>query len=495
MIPPESSLDQLQTRTPTMSQATVILITLVLYKIVLVGIGLWAQRRTDTNADFFLAGRQLGPVVAAISYAASSSSAWTLLGVSGAAFTLGISAAWLVPGILACHVACWFGLAPKLLHMSTSQNLITLTDVLVADAKDEQRRHLAFTAAIIVLVAFVFYVASQFQAAGNTFASNFDLSMLEAVTLGGVIVMIYTLLGGFWAVSVTDTLQGLLMAASAVVLPTAAFVAVGGLDGLVQGLADVSTPAQLSLTAGNAGLLGLGFIVGMCSVGLGTFGQPQLLTRFMALRDTRALKQARIIALSWFVVVFVGMLLLGWCGHVLMSEVTNGETVFFLLTNELFPPVVAGIILAAVLSAIMSTADSQLLVAASAVAHDMGLARHRPGSELWISRAVIALICLLAIVLAVAMPASIFSRVLFAWTGLGAAFGPIVIARVIGWDLKPGYVLSAMVIGFGLTAIIHALPPTPGAVAERVIPFFVASMIVLAGRVRQTGSQVSPETV
>lgn len=478
-----------------MSQATVILVTLVLYKIVLVGIGLWAQRRTDTNADFFLAGRQLGPVVAAISYAASSSSAWTLLGVSGAAFTLGISAAWLVPGILACHVLCWFGLAPRLMSMSTSRNLITLTDVLVGDEQDSQRHRLATTAAIIVLIAFVFYVASQFQAAGNTFASNFDLSMIEAVTLGGVIVMIYTLLGGFWAVSVTDTLQGLLMAASAIVLPAAAFIAVGGYAGLTQGLADVSTPAQLSLTAGNTGLLGLGFIVGMCSVGLGTFGQPQLLTRFMALRDTRALKQARVIALCWFVIVFVGMLVLGWCGHVLMQDVSNGETIFFLLTNELFPPIVAGVILAAVLSAIMSTADSQLLVAASAVAHDMGLARRKPGAELWISRLVIALICLLAIVLAVAMPASIFSRVLFAWTGLGAAFGPIVIARVLGWDLKPGFVFAAMVIGFGLTAVIHALPPTPGAVAERVIPFFVASMIVLTGRVRETGAQIRHNTL
>lgn len=477
-----------------MTQATVILITLVIYKIVLVGIGLWAQKRTDTSADFFLAGRQLGPVVAAISYAASSSSAWTLLGVSGAAFTLGVSAAWLVPGILACHVLCWFGLAPKLMSMSASRNLITLTDVLVGNAQGTVRQKLASVAAIIVLIAFVFYVASQFQAAGNTFASNFDLSMLEAVTLGGVIVMVYTLLGGFWAVSVTDTLQGLLMALSAIVLPAAALMAVGGISGLSEGLIEVSSPSQLSWTAGNAGMLGLGFVVGMSSVGLGTFGQPQLLTRFMALRDTRALRQARLIALSWFVVVFVGMLLLGWSGRVLMNDVTNGETIFFLLTNELFPPVAAGIILAAVLSAIMSTADSQLLVAASAVAHDMGLAKRRPGQELWISRLVIATICVLAIVLAVAMPASIFSCVLFAWTGLGAAFGPIVIARVLGWQLRPLFVLAAMLVGFGLTALIHALPPTPGAVAERVIPFLVASVIVLAGRVRETDRQVNPNT-
>ena len=464
-----------------MSRESIILTTLIGYKLVLIAIGLWAQRRTHDNADYFLGGRQLGPFVAAISYAASSSSAWTLLGVSGAAFGLGLGALWLLPGIVLCHVIAWFWIAPALRISSARDNQLTLTDVLTQGISGRSRVLIVVLASLIVLFCFLFYVAAQFQGAGNSFTANFDIRRDHAIALGGAIVLVYTLLGGFWAVSVTDALQGLLMALAAVLLPIAALAAIGGPTALIQGLTAISSPDQLSWTAGNAGLLGIGFAAGMMLVGLGAFGQPQLLNRFMALRNATALRQARAIAIGWFIVVLAGMLLLGLCGHVLLPHASDGETVFFTLTNDLFPAVVGGVITAAVLSAIMSTADSQLLVAAAAVAHDLGLARRAPRHALTISRLVMAAICVVAVAIAIQLPASIFGRVLFAWNGLGAAFGPIVFARACGRDVAAWATGAAMIAGFGLTAALYSLPDTPGDLAERLLPFAVSGLLVFIG--------------
>ena len=469
-----------------MSQQAVILITLIAYKLVLIGIGLWAQSRNRSNADFFLASGQLGPLVASISYAASSSSAWTLLGVSGAAYTMGVSALWLAPGILACHAFAWFYIAPRLLDQSRERGYLTLTDVLAGNADSAGRRRIVVTASLIILFCFSFYVAAQFQGAGTTFATNFDMDMRSAVLLGGLIVLIYTLLGGFWAVSITDALQGLLMAAAAIVLPTAGLIHVGGWEALLSGLKAVSEPHQLALTGPNVGLLAVGFVVGILSIGLGTFGQPQLLNRFMALRDHDALRRGRLMAMFWFAIVLSGTLLLGLIGHVLSPNLADGETVFFEMTTELFSPIVAGVILAAVLSAIMSTADSQLLVAAASISHDLGLSRKFPGRELWISRIAIALLTVAAVAIAIGLPAAIFGRVLFAWNGLGAAFGPLLLARISGREIRPQYALTAMITGFVLTVVFYSMPNTPGDVAERVIPFVAALAIVWMGSQRPT---------
>ena len=468
-----------------MSKEWVVLTTLIVYQIALIGIGLWAQRRTHDNADYFLGGRQLGPIVAAISYAASSSSAWSLLGVSGAAFTIGLGALWLLPGIVSCHALAWFWIAPRLRAFSVQHGAITLTDVLAHGISGSARRVVIGIATLIVLFCFLFYVAAQFQAAGNTFTANFPIDRSTAIFLGGAIVLVYTFLGGFWAVSVTDTLQGLLMLLAAILLPLAALSAVGGFDALMVGLQQVSDPAQLSWSAGNAGLLGLGFALGMMLIGLGAFGQPQLLNRFMALRDDKALRQGRVLAIVWFVIVLAGMLLLGLCGRVLMPMADNAETLFFAMTNELFPVVIGGLVTAAVLSAIMSTADSQLLVAASSVAHDLGLAKKIPLRTLTLSRLAMALICILSAIIAIQLPASIFSRVLFAWNGLGAAFGPIVFARMAGRTIAPWAIIAAMLAGFGLTALLYSLPNTPGDIAERLLPFLIASLIVFFGSAKR----------
>lgn len=276
-----------------MSKTEIVLLTLVIYKLLLIAIGFWASRRTHNEEDFFLGGRGLGPVVAAISYSSSASSAWTLLGVSGVAYVMGVSALWIASGSLTGMLVAWFWIGPRLLRFSRRYDHITLTDFLLHESTGRLRTAILWFASVIIVFSFVFYVAAQFQGAGNTFASTFDLPMGESIVIGALIIMLYTLLGGFWAVSVTDTVQGLLMAFTAILLPLAALIEVGGVSGFMEGLRRVSSEAQLSFTAANGGLLAVGIVLGGLSIGFGTYGQPHLLVRFMALRDEKALRQAR----------------------------------------------------------------------------------------------------------------------------------------------------------------------------------------------------------
>lgn len=463
-----------------MEKVTVVLITLVIYKILLIGVGVWAARRNHDNTDYFLGGRGLGPVVAAISYSASSSSAWTLLGMSGAAYLMGISVLWIVAGAVLGMLVAWVFVAPRLMRFSREHNHITLTDFLAHDAQGSVRKAIVIAASIVILVSFAFYVAAQFQGAGNTFSTTFDLSMTHSIIIGGVIIMIYTFLGGFWAVSVTDTIQGFLMAFTAIALPIAALWEVGGISGFISGLQAVSSAEQLSLTGANAGLVAAGFVVGSLSIGLGTFGQPHLLVRFMALRDERALKQARMLTITWFFLVFGGMSFVGLVGHILLPDLGKGEaeSIFFLLTDHLFPTLIGAVLLAAVLSAIMSTADSQLLVGASAIAHDLGLGRRFPHHSLWISRFAIAFLVVASILVALYVPATIFKRALFAWSGLGSAFGPVLLMRLAGYRLPPKAVFAAILIGFTMAVTFYLLPNAPGDILERLAPF-ITGLIIL----------------
>ncbi len=473
-----------------MEKTTIIAVTLIAYKLMLVAIGFWASSRNRDESDFFLAGRGLGPLVAAISYSSSASSAWTLLGVSGAAYAwtllglsgaayvFGISVVWMALGSFTGMLVAWYWIGRRLMGHSRQHDQITLTDFLAQDAQGGCRRAIVLASSAIVVFSFVFYVAAQFQGAGNTFSSSFGLSMPVSIALGALIIMVYTLLGGFWAVSVTDTLQGLLMGGTAILLPVAAIAAAGGPAGFVDSLRAVSTPDQLSLTAGNAGLAAVGLVLGGLSINVGTWGQPHLLVRFMALRDERALRQARIITVGWYAVVFSGMILVGLAGHVLVAGVDNPETVFFALTDSLFTPVIAGILLAAVLSAIMSTADSQLLVAASAIVHDLGLGRRRIRRGLLVSRLAVVGLVGVAVVVAIYLPERIFSRVLFAWTALGAAFGPTVLFRLGGLRCAPAGVLASILTGFALAVVLYLAPDTPGDVAERLLPFCASAAVL-----------------
>lgn len=457
-----------------MSRADAILYTLVAYKLLLVGIGLWATRRTHDTGDFFLGGRRLGGWVAAISASASSSSAWTLVAVSGMAYLWGLPALWLFPATVSGFLVNWLWVAPRLMRQSRASGAITLTEFIAGpEAHAGWPRRIVLLASGVILFSFTFYVAAQFQAAGAAFASAFELEMQTAVVIGAAVVLLYTLLGGFWAVSVTDTVQGLVMAFTALLLPLAAVAAAGG-----PGAAWEAAAAAASTPGGppTAGIAAVGFVLGTLGIGLGYPGQPHVVNRFMALRDERALRDGRIIALGWAVIIYAGMITLGFAARALYGPALPDEQVLFETAGRLFPPVVAAVMIAAVLSAIMSTADSQLLVAASSASHD--LPRRHAG--LWVSRLVVALISVLAVIIAVQLPQSIFARVLFAWAALGAAFGPPLLARLAGLAVPPGAVFLAMAVGFAGTLVCYWLPNTPGDWLERLVPFCAGLAICLA---------------
>lgn len=474
-----------------MSREGAILATLVVYKVTLLAIGLWAERRTKDGADYVLAGRRMGPVVAALSASASSSSAWTLLGVSGLAYAKGLSALWVFPGCVGGFLLNWFLLAGPLRRYAHEHDALTVTDILAGAPGRPGRGSIRVVASILVLVSLLTYVASQFLGAGNNFAETFkawEVTDATSIVIGAIVVVTYTLLGGFWAVSLTDTLQGFVMVVTAVALPIACLAHLG-FDGFVAGIQGVDVPGFASIFGGMELSLAVGFVLGTLGIGLGYPGQPHVVNRFMAMRmGEREMRIGRGVAISWAVVVYAGMLILGLAARVIYPDVA-GEKAFLAAANGLFPPIVAGIMVAAVLSAVMSTTDSQLLVAGTTVTHDLGLGDRTPRTLLWSSRLVVLAISTLAVVVVLlTKDRSIFSMVLFAWSSLGAAFGPLLLVIVLRGPVSSGGTLAAMLCGWGSSVgFYYARSSLTGSglqgwspTLERVLPFILALVIALS---------------
>jgi len=488
-----------------MTQQTAVLITLIVYKLALIAIGLWAAKRIKGEADFFLGGRNVGPIVSGFSYAASTSSAWVLLGFSGFVYTTGLSALWMVPGIWAGYVVMWLWGAKKLRTGSAEKKHITLTDFMISGVSNPWRRAIIVLSTIMILVCFIFYIAAQFDAAAKAFVDQFALSTVESVLLGAVIILIYCLLGGFWAVSVTDTLQGFVMVLVAIGLPLAVFVNAGGFDSIFATLGQAMPPAYVSLLAGMGPMMFIGFLLGVWGIGIGALGQPHLVSRLMALRDDKARRQGFAIAMTWGVMVYTGMAVLALGGRALVEAGTigvpgSGESIFYSAASQVLPPVLAGIVIAATLSAVMSTVDSILLSAAAAVAHDLGYNERFPGKAVLISRLVMVFIAIFAVLLTLNLPDTIFNRVLFAWSALGAAFGPVVVARVAGRYPSGVKIFTAICLGFfvtvlfytfgtlqagtgkGVMAWLNDLAHLPGDPFERGVPWIAPLLILFSGR-------------
>ena len=446
-----------------MQQSTVILATLIVYKLALIGVGLWAASRNRSEADFFLGNRGLGPFVAGLSYAASTSSAWVILGFSGFVYAIGLGALWMVPGIWAGYAVVWLYFGRRLREESHAHQQVTLTDFMLQDAPraTSARTLAAIAAGLLVVFCFVFYVAAQLDAAGTALAVHFEMSVPAAIALGTVIVLFYSLLGGFWAVSITDMVQAAIMLLVSIGVPLAALAAAGGWCAVFATLEATMPADYLRIGAGHAGLALVGFVVGLVGMSLGALGQPQLLSRLMAVRGEAERRRGFAIAFVWGIVVFAGMVTLGLAGRALIPALEAQETIFYRAAADYLPAVLAGIATAAVLSAVMSTVDSLLLATSAAVAHDMGINRRFPGREAMASRATMLVVAAAAVALALALPDTIFNRVLFAWSALGAAFGPIVAFRVAGRAVAAGPALLAMLLGFASTVLFYTLGTLP----------------------------------
>ncbi len=468
---------------------TGIIATLIVYQALMLGIGWWASRRNADSTDFYLGGRRLGGLVAALSASASSSSAWSLLGVSGAAFAWGLPAVWLIPATVLGFCINWFLIAPRLARQSRASGALTLTEFVAGPPGDPARRAMMRLGAAVILFSFTFYIAAQFQAAGKTFASVLEVGETAAIVTGAAVVLVYVWLGGFWAASVTDSVQGLLMAFTALLLPVLALIAAGGPGELAAALWSAALATDGPWTGQAGGAAALGFVLGLFGIGLGYPGQPHVVNRFMALRDDEALVRGRRIAVAWALVIYCGMVVLGWSGRVLVAELGDGERLLFVLATQLLPAVLAGVMVSAILSAIMSTADSQLLVAASSVSHDLrGGGPATPG-DLGRARAVVLGIGALAIGLAVFFPDDIFSRVLFAWQALAAAFGPLLVMTLWRGEVAAGWRVAALCAGFGLTVALDWTVQSPGDWVERLVPLGIALLLAWIGARRACNSR------
>jgi len=460
---------------------TGVLTTLIAYQVLMLGIGWWASKRNTDSEDYYLGGRKLGPAVAALSASASSSSAWSLLGVSGAAFAWGLPAVWLIPATISGFLINWYLIAPRLYTQSRERGALTLTEFIAGPPGDPARKTIMRLGAGVILFSFTFYIAAQFQAAGTTFASVLGIEQSTAIIIGATVVLAYVWLGGFWAASVTDSVQGILMALSALLLPLLALHAIGGPGELISALtADGGSTWQL-WTDQSSWPAALGFVFGLLGIGLGYPGQPHVVNRFMAIESEKAIVQGRRIALAWACIIYIGMVLLGWCGRILVENLGDGEQLLFAMATLLLPALLAGVMVSAILSAIMSTADSQLLVAASSVSHDLKDEHGKDANGLTRARWVVLLIGLLAITLAIGFPDRIFSRVLFAWQALGAAFGPLLVVTLWRGPVRPKWRIAALSTGFLLTVVLSWTVASPGDWVERLVPLALALCLAWLG--------------
>ncbi len=473
-------------------------LTFVVYLAVVLAIGVIAWRRTADLRDYILGGRRLGPWTTALSAQASDMSGWLLLGLPGYAYLAGLEAAWLVVGLLAGTWLNWRFTARRLrVATEVYGDALTLPEYLQRRFGDPHGL-LRLLGAVVVLVFFTFYTASGLVAGGKLFEAVFGLPYLWAVSAGAGAVLAYTFIGGFLAVSWTDTLQGVLMLVALVLVSSFGVAAAGGFGGLGASL-EASNPALLDAFTDIAGTpitwIAAASLLGW---GLGYFGQPHILARFMAVRSAEELVAARRIGVSWAAIGLGTATLVGLAAAALLDPALEGadsEKAFMALAALLLHPVVAGICLAGILAAVMSTADSQLLVASSAVSEDLyrDLLRQGagPGELLWIGRLAVIVIAIGAFVLALDPDSKVLDLVAYAWAGFGASFGPTILASlywrrmslagayagilaggftVVTWgaasggifdlyELVPGFLLSALAVAvFGRIGPPAAMP-------------------------------------
>lgn len=412
-----------------------ILTTFALYMVGMMLIGVWAWRRTIGSVDYFLGGRSLGPWPAALSAGASDMSGWLLLGLPGYAFAAGLEAFWLAGGLLAGTWLNWQLQARRLrVYSVIVDNALTLPAFLSNRFRDPSRS-LQLVSAFFILLFFLFYTGSALVAGGKLFETVFGLDYSWAVVVGALCVISYTLFGGFLAVCWTDVVQGLLMLAAMLAVPVMALQMTGSQESLAAQLQAINPELLNMLTSTTGEPLSLVAILSLVTWGLGYFGQPHILARFAGIRSTKDVPAARRIAVIWSALAMLGSVLVGLIGlaytHNMNMALGDGETIFMVLVNTLFHPIIAGVLLAAILAAIMSTADSQLLVSSSALAEDFyrGWLKQNASQAkvLRVGRLAVVGIALVALVLAMDPESSVLELVSYAWAGFGAAFGPVLL--------------------------------------------------------------------
>jgi len=465
-------------------------VAFVVYLLFVLGVGVYSVRLTKDLKDFALGGHRLGPWVIAFSERASGESAWLILGLPGAALVAGLLELWTVIGCVGGIMLSWLIIASPLRRATEKFGALTLPELFARHFEDESGTIRVLSAAIITFF-FMFYVAAQFSGAGKVLNVTFGISELQGMVLGAVIIVFYTLLGGFFAVAWTDLIQGIIMIGTLVILPLVGWIKLAGVPH--DPIANWST-----LFAGKEGVGAFIGALGGLSWGLGYLGQPHLVVRYMAIDRTEHIAKSRWIAYSWAVPGFLGSLLIGLVGFQLIStgqlqfngailtsidQLPDPEKLMPLMAQNLMPPLIAGIIISGAIAAMMSTADSQLLVSTTVLTEDF--ARRYYGTELtdrlsvFVGRLFTVIIGLFAFTIALVNKDLVFELVSYAWSGLGASFGPALILTLWWKKTTRNGVVAGMVTGALSTIIWANVTAWQALMTERLVSFVLAFLAVV----------------
>jgi len=451
------------------------LTTFILYLVALIAFGFFFYRHTHTLSDYILGGRKLGSGVAALSAGASDMSGWLLLGLPGAVYAFGLNQIWIAIGLTIGAYLNWQFVARKLrTYTEVASDSITLPDYLEFRFYDKSRM-LRVISAVVILVFFAVYTASGLVAGATLFESAFDLAPEIALYTGTIIIIAYTFLGGFLAVSWTDFFQGILMFLALIAAPLIIVVTYMSWDEIIA-TASAIDPAYVDVFSGMT-FIG---IISLLAWGLGYFGQPHILARFMAIRSEKAVPKAKMIAMIWMVFALYGAIFVGFTGIAFFADsplpAGDQEIVFLELTRVLFNPWVAGVILAAILSAVMSTVDSQLLVCSSAVSEDFYKSFLKPKASekelVLVSRLAVIGVAIIALYLASNPDNLVLDLVAYAWAGFGASFGPVIILSLFWRNMTRNGALAGIITGAATVLIWENLSLILPGVEHEIITLY-----------------------
>jgi sodium/proline symporter len=424
------------------------LVTFIAYLLGMLVIGLIFYRLTNNLSDYVLGGRQLGGGVAALSAGASDMSGWLLLGLPGAMYAAGMNQVWIAVGLCIGAYLNWQFVAKRLrVYTEIAEDSITVPDYLENRFRDHSKV-LRVVSAVVILLFFAFYTSSGMVAGATLFQKSFGLDYTTALWIGSIVIVSYTFMGGFMAVCWTDFFQGLLMFLALILVPIVVVNAEGGWSQAVNQVGNID-PTKLDIFH-DMTVFG---IISLMAWGLGYFGQPHIVVRFMAVKSSKEIAKARAVGMTWMVLALYGAIFTGFAGIVYFADnpLQNPETVFITLSQVLFNPWVAGVLLAAILSAIMSTIDSQLLVSSSALTEDFYKALLRKNASetelVWVGRSTVAGIALIAVFMAYNPDSTVLGLVAYAWGGFGAAFGPVIILSLFWQRMTRNGALVGMILG------------------------------------------------
>jgi sodium/proline symporter len=473
-----------ETATTSIQATQYALLSFLGYLVIIILIGIFSRKFSSKGiGEFFLGGRKMNRFVVALSAVVSGRSAWLILGVTGLAYVRGVSVLWAVAGYITVELFLFLFLAPSLRIQTEQYESLTIPDYF--EARFEDRSGLLRVVSVVIIFVFMTaYVAAQFKGGGKAFSASFGISETEGILLTAFIVFVYTVLGGFLAVSLTDMIQALFMIFALMILPIIAIVHMGGWDEVATALSlqDLAILDPLALSAGA--------LIGFLGIGLGSPGNPHILVRYMSIDDPKQFKISALVGTIWNVLMAGGAIVIGLVGRAYYPDIAmlpnaDRENLYPLLAQDHLHPLLFGMVLASIFAAIMSTADSQLLVASSSVVRDIYQKLIKKG-ELFdekrmvrMSRGVVLILVCFSILLGYLAADWIFWLVLFAWGGLGASLGPTLILSLFWRRTSRFGVLAGLISGTAVTIIWKSTSALSGIVYELVPAFLISTILTV----------------